>query len=102
MVWASADAARCWIAGQGQITAPGVIGATPIEGPIDVEEGLPVEVPLVYYYGHVTPSQNPELYKHLVQCLAKLLEKRNSMNVEVSICHCLHAWDVDCDAELTA
>ena len=43
---------------------------------MDVEEGLPVEVPLVYFYGHVSPADNPELYKFLVERLAALLDKR--------------------------
>ena len=63
-------------AGQGGIAAPGSIAATPVEAPVDVEEGLPVEVPLVYFYGHVSPADNPELYKFLVERLAALLDKR--------------------------
>lgn len=46
------------IAGQGSLTPPGTICATPCEAPIDVEDGLAVEVPLVYYFGHVSPSEN--------------------------------------------
>ena len=61
-------------AGQGGIAAPGSIAATPVEAPVDVEEGLPVEVPLVYFYGHVSPADNPELYKFLVERLAALLD----------------------------
>jgi hypothetical protein len=49
--------------GQGSITTPGCIAATPIECPIDIEEGFPLEMPLVYFFGHATPSDNPELYK---------------------------------------
>jgi polyribonucleotide 5'-hydroxyl-kinase len=45
-------------AGQGSLTPPGTICATPCEAPIDVEDGLAVEVPLVYYFGHVSPSEN--------------------------------------------
>ena len=45
-------------AGQGSLTPPGTICATPCEVPVDVEDGLPVDVPLVYYFGHVTPSDN--------------------------------------------
>ncbi|DBB13652.1 TPA: hypothetical protein ACH3X3_000674 [Trebouxia sp. C0006] len=62
--------------GQGGITVPGSIGATPIEAPVDIEEGLPVEVPLVYFYGHTTPSDHPELYKALVDRLGQLLDDR--------------------------
>ena len=56
--------------------APGSIAATPVEAPVDIEEGMPVEVPLVYYYGHVSPADNPELYKFLVERLASLLDRR--------------------------
>jgi mRNA cleavage and polyadenylation factor CLP1 P-loop len=60
-------------AGQGSLTPPGTICATPCEAPIDVEDGLAVEVPLVYYFGHVSPSENdvsgipgtPHLGSHL-------------------------------------
>ncbi|KAG5012052.1 hypothetical protein JHK82_024223 [Glycine max] len=41
--------------GQGSITIPKCIAATPIEMSIDPVEGIPLEMPLVYYYGHTTP-----------------------------------------------
>lgn len=41
--------------GQGSITIPGCIAATPIEMPIDPVEGIPLEMPLVYCFGHTTP-----------------------------------------------
>lgn len=62
--------------GQGAITVPGCIAATPVEAPIDIEEGIPSDAPLVFYYGHLTPSDNPSLYKHLVERLAALLDAR--------------------------
>lgn len=68
--------------GQGSITLPGCIAATPIEMPIDPVEGIPLEMPLVYFYGHTTPSANVELYKVLVKELAQTLEKQFSGNVE--------------------
>ncbi|KAJ9682641.1 hypothetical protein PVL29_018543 [Vitis rotundifolia] len=43
--------------GQGSITIPGCIAATPIEMPIDPMDGIPLEMPLVYFYGHTTPRQ---------------------------------------------
>lgn len=80
-------------AGQGGITIPGSIGATPIEAPVDIEEGLPVEVPLVYFYGHTTPSEHPELYKALVDRLADLLDRRARASPEVAAL--LHASKKD-------
>ncbi|KAJ0098477.1 hypothetical protein Patl1_22123 [Pistacia atlantica] len=41
--------------GQGSITVPGSIAATPIELPIDSIEGIPLEMALVYFFGHTTP-----------------------------------------------
>ena len=56
---------------------PGAIAASPVEAPIDVEEGgLPGEVPLAYYHGSSSPSENPELYKFLVERLANVLMRR--------------------------
>ncbi|CAN1153101.1 Protein CLP1 homolog [Linum perenne] len=68
--------------GQGAITIPGCIAATPIELPIDPVEGIPLDMPLVYFYGHTTPSQNVELYKTLVKELAEILEKQFTGNAE--------------------
>ncbi|KAK9107758.1 hypothetical protein Syun_023769 [Stephania yunnanensis] len=68
--------------GQGSITIPGCIAATPIEMPIDSVEGLPLEMALVYYFGHTTPSVNAELYKVLVKELAQTLERQFSGNAE--------------------
>ncbi|KAK9841907.1 hypothetical protein WJX84_004995 [Apatococcus fuscideae] len=69
--------------GQGSIAPPACIGATPVEGPIDVEEGLPVEMPLVYFSGNVSPEPNPHLYRHHVERMAALLDKRAQSNAEV-------------------
>ncbi|CAI0453509.1 unnamed protein product [Linum tenue] len=68
--------------GQGAITIPGCIAATPIELPIDPVEGIPLDMPLVYFYGHTTPSQNVELYRTLVKELAEVLEKQFTGNAE--------------------
>ncbi|CAA6672592.1 unnamed protein product [Spirodela intermedia] len=68
--------------GQGSITIPGCIAATPVEMPIDPVEGIPLEKPLVYFYGHTTPSINVELYKVLVKELAQTLEKQFTSNAE--------------------
>lgn len=68
--------------GQGSITIPGCIAATPIEMPIDPVEGIPLEMPLVYFYGHTSPSNNVELYKVLVKELAGILERQFAGNAE--------------------
>ncbi|XP_044505948.1 protein CLP1 homolog [Mangifera indica] len=71
--------------GQGSITIPGCIAATPIELPIDPVEGIALEMPLVYSFGHTTPSNNVDLYKVLVKELAQVLEKQVTANVESQV-----------------
>ncbi|KZV36517.1 hypothetical protein F511_15688 [Dorcoceras hygrometricum] len=68
--------------GQGSITIPGCIAATPVELPIDPVEGIPFEMPLVYFHGHATPSANADLYKVLVKELAQTLERQFTGNLE--------------------
>ncbi|KAG8387290.1 hypothetical protein BUALT_Bualt02G0006000 [Buddleja alternifolia] len=67
---------------QGSITIPGCIAATPIELPIDPVEGVPLDMPLVYFHGHTTPSAIVDLYKALAKELAQVLEKQFAGNVE--------------------
>lgn len=68
--------------GQGSITIPGCIAATPIELPIDPVDGIPLDMPLVYFHGHTTPSVNVDLYKVLVKELAQILERQFAGNAE--------------------
>uniref|UniRef100_A0A0D6R4E5 Protein CLP1 homolog n=1 Tax=Araucaria cunninghamii TaxID=56994 RepID=A0A0D6R4E5_ARACU len=68
--------------GQGSISIPGAIAATPIEMPIDPVEGIPLEMPIVYFYGHNQPGVNPGLYKVLVKELARTLDLQFSGNAE--------------------
>lgn len=42
-----------------------------------------VDAPLVYYFGSVTPSDNPQLYRHLVERLANVLNLRASTDAKV-------------------
>ena len=42
------------------------ISATLVERPASIEEGLPQNAPLVYHYGHTTPSQNTVLYDTVI------------------------------------
>ncbi|TKY50608.1 CLP1-like protein [Spatholobus suberectus] len=50
--------------------------------PIDPVEGIPLEMPLIYFYGHTTPSNNVELYKVLVKELAGMIERQFTGNAE--------------------
>lgn len=67
--------------GQGAITVPGCIAATPVEAPVDIEEGILTDAPIVYYSGNVSPSENPSLYKHLVERLAAVLQNRSEKDM---------------------
>ncbi len=62
--------------GQGGVTVPGCLAAAPVEAPLDVEAGPPADAPLVFYAGATTPSENPALYKALVERLAAALDAR--------------------------
>ena len=66
--------------GQGSISPPGTIAATPVQLPITMEDGYPLEVPLVYFHGHSSPATNPDHYKLLVESMASVLEKRAALN----------------------
>jgi len=66
--------------GQGSITIPGSVSAAVLEAPVDIEEGIPLEAPLVFYYGDISPSDNPQLYRHLVEQLAVVLAKRAELD----------------------
>lgn len=41
--------------GQGAITVPGTISASAIEEPISPSEGVPMNMPLVHFFGHTSP-----------------------------------------------
>lgn len=43
---------------------------------MDVEEGYPLEMPLVFFFGHASPSDNADLYRFLVDRMANILHKR--------------------------
>jgi polyribonucleotide 5'-hydroxyl-kinase len=66
--------------GQGSITIPGMLSQVSITLPIPLgQEEFSNNQPLVYFYGHVTPSENVKLYKlqiaHLSNDLNKKFEK---------------------------
>ncbi|KAG0579627.1 hypothetical protein KC19_4G111200 [Ceratodon purpureus] len=69
--------------GQGSITIPGTVSATPVEMPIHPVEGVPSNQALVYFYGHTTPSVNVNLYKALVQELTRKLDSEPASNPDL-------------------
>ncbi|XP_050294853.1 protein CLP1 homolog [Anthonomus grandis grandis] len=66
--------------GQGKVTIPGCVGALVIERPASIDEGFSQEAPLVYNFGHKSPSDNFKLYKKIVNQLASTVKERLEVN----------------------
>lgn len=66
--------------GQGQISVPGTIGALLVERPASLDEGFSQEAPLVYHFGHKSPSPNTALYTLLSTQLANTVKSRLEVN----------------------
>lgn len=62
--------------GQGQVSIPGTIGAYVVERTADVEEGFSQNAPLVFHFGHTTPSKNLTLYNLLVSRVADVVNEK--------------------------
>merc|ERR1712217_414926 len=67
---------------QGSLAVPGCVSAAVLKKPWDIEEGLPTESPIVFYYGHLSPEEAPEHFKELTKRLANVVVKKISMNKE--------------------
>ncbi len=78
--------------GQGNLSIPGTIGAMAIERPADVEEGFSQLCPLIYHFGHKTPSKNPTLHNLLVTKLAKSVAEKMEANRISKAWLCCH-WN---------
>jgi polyribonucleotide 5'-hydroxyl-kinase len=63
--------------GQGEVSVPGTVAATPLDRLcLSIEEGYVNTTPLVYYFGHVTPSDSVPVYRNCVQRLADTVTRR--------------------------
>uniref|UniRef100_A0A0N5A978 Protein CLP1 homolog n=1 Tax=Syphacia muris TaxID=451379 RepID=A0A0N5A978_9BILA len=62
--------------GQGSMSVPGTVGALYIEKTADVVEGFDKHYPLIYHFGHLSPSANIALYDLLVDQLADAVKKK--------------------------
>lgn len=72
------------------ISIPGTIAALPVERVADVEEGFSSTAPLVFHYGHKTPSTNIMLYNTLVSKLASIIDSQASeANKKARISGCI-------------
>ncbi|XP_017090803.2 protein CLP1 homolog [Drosophila bipectinata] len=65
--------------GQGAIAISGNVATILIERPASVEDGFPKTAPLVYHFGHKSPSGNSVLYNSVVSKMADVtLQSMNS------------------------
>jgi len=71
--------------GQGNITVPGMISALQITQPLPIgRTEIPFYTPLCYFYGGVTFSDNPLLYKNQMDNLSRDVDMRCTNSPEVS------------------
>ena len=52
------------------------MGAYVVERPADIEEGFTQSAPLVFHFGHTTPSKNLTLYNLLVSRIADVMNMK--------------------------
>lgn len=71
--------------GQGHIAIPGTVGALLVERPSNVVEGFSQQAPLVFHFGHKTPSANVTLYNLLVTRLAEVCSDRLQANKKARV-----------------
>ena len=62
---------------------PGAISAIPIVRPASITEGFDPVTPLSYYFGHLSPSKNTELYLAQVTELSRALDQRLDKSAEM-------------------
>jgi len=75
--------------GQGYIGIPGAMGALLIERPADIEEGFPLQAPLVYHYGHLSPGPNEKLYNKISSKIAEVVRERFEKNKKARSSGCV-------------
>ena len=63
--------------GQSALSLPGTLAASVIEHTVEPDaRTVQQKAPLVYFYGHTTPSKAPELYKQMLSRLAEDVGER--------------------------
>ena len=77
---------------QSILSVPGTLTAASLSSTLDVEEGygsstihgqsqIPTKTPLVYYYGHQSPTENPALYRKYMSRLALAVTSKMDDNI---------------------
>ncbi|XP_063421449.1 polyribonucleotide 5'-hydroxyl-kinase Clp1-like [Mytilus trossulus] len=75
--------------GQGEVSIPGTIGAAVVERPAEIEEGYSLNAPLVFHYGHTSPSSNYPLFKMLVSRMAECVNKKTEKSKKCNVSGCI-------------
>ncbi|EDO49377.1 predicted protein [Nematostella vectensis] len=75
--------------GQGTASVPGSMGALLLERPADIEEGFSLQAPLVYLFGHTSPSPNEKLYNMLSSKIADIVFQRFERNKKACASGCV-------------
>ncbi|XP_065919464.1 polyribonucleotide 5'-hydroxyl-kinase Clp1-like [Dysidea avara] len=75
--------------GQGSLCIPGTMGITPIEGPADPVEGFSNIQPMIFHYGHNSPSPNVKLFINIINRLAAVFEKKCEVNEKFRVGGCV-------------
>jgi polyribonucleotide 5'-hydroxyl-kinase len=72
--------------GQNSITIPGVLAATPYEHVMGIDSlsDFPLNAPMVYFFGHTTPSKNIKNFKSGMVQLEKAVSLRSEKSSEAS------------------
>jgi len=68
--------------GQGQITVPGAICASPVTRPIAIDDGPPVSMPLCYFFGYANLGANTALFSSLLGKMAATLDEQCDLDAE--------------------
>ncbi|CAG0890727.1 unnamed protein product [Cyprideis torosa] len=66
--------------GQGHLAVPGMMTAVLVERPVTPEDGFSEKAPLVYSFGHKSPSDNMAMYNILVTRLGQAVRERLRLN----------------------
>ena len=60
-----------------------------IERPADIEEGYSLNAPLVFHYGHTSPSSNYPLFKMLVSRMADCVNLKTEKSKKCNVSGCI-------------
>ncbi|CAP29409.2 Protein CBG09862 [Caenorhabditis briggsae] len=71
--------------GQNSVSVPGSVAALLVQKTADVVDGFERNMPIVYNFGHSSPSQNLSLYETLFKALASTINSQIEQNDEARL-----------------